>query len=102
MRRVQIDCRATIGADRQPAHANTRGARAVRNAWKGIRPHNRGVSLNPVDHPMGFGEGRSSLAATRVTPWGQKTKGAQRATTSDRRWGHEFISAAARSDPRLK
>jgi len=43
--------------------------------WRGLRPHNRGVSMNPVDHPMGGGEGRSSGGRHPCTPWGQKTKG---------------------------
>jgi large subunit ribosomal protein L2 len=56
-------------------HANIQWGKAGRMRWRGIRPHNRGVSMNPVDHPMGGGEGRSSGGRHPCTPWGQKTKG---------------------------
>jgi large subunit ribosomal protein L2 len=75
MRRVHIDCRATVGQIGNTEHANIQWGKAGRMRWKGIRPHNRGVSMNPVDHPMGGGEGRSSGGRHPCTPWGQKTKG---------------------------
>ncbi|MGE0396258.1 MAG: 50S ribosomal protein L2 [Kofleriaceae bacterium] len=75
MRRVHIDCRATVGTIGNSEHANIQWGKAGRMRWKGIRPHNRGVSMNPVDHPMGGGEGRSSGGRHPCTPWGQKTKG---------------------------
>jgi large subunit ribosomal protein L2 len=75
MRRVHIDCRATIGQIGNTEHANIQWGKAGRMRWRGIRPHNRGVSMNPVDHPMGGGEGRSSGGRHPCTPWGQKTKG---------------------------
>jgi len=75
MRRVHIECRATIGQIGNTEHANIQWGKAGRMRWKGIRPHNRGVSMNPVDHPMGGGEGRSSGGRHPCTPWGQKTKG---------------------------
>jgi large subunit ribosomal protein L2 len=75
MRRVHIDCRATVGSIGNSEHANIQWGKAGRMRWKGIRPHNRGVSMNPVDHPMGGGEGRSSGGRHPCTPWGQKTKG---------------------------
>jgi large subunit ribosomal protein L2 len=75
MRRVHIDCRATVGTIGNAEHANIQWGKAGRMRWKGIRPHNRGVSMNPVDHPMGGGEGRSSGGRHPCTPWGQKTKG---------------------------
>ena len=75
MRRVHIECRATIGQIGNSEHANIQWGKAGRMRWKGIRPHNRGVSMNPVDHPMGGGEGRSSGGRHPCTPWGQKTKG---------------------------
>jgi large subunit ribosomal protein L2 len=75
MRRVHIDCRATVGVIGNSEHANIMWGKAGRMRWKGIRPHNRGVSMNPVDHPMGGGEGRSSGGRHPCTPWGQKTKG---------------------------
>jgi large subunit ribosomal protein L2 len=75
MRRVHIDCRATVGAIGNSEHANIQWGKAGRRRWLGIRPHNRGVSMNPVDHPMGGGEGRSSGGRHPCTPWGIKTKG---------------------------
>jgi len=75
MRRVHIDCKATIGSIGNSEHANIQWGKAGRMRWKGVRPHNRGVSMNPVDHPMGGGEGRSSGGRHPCTPWGQKTKG---------------------------
>ena len=75
MRRVHIDCRATIGSIGNSEHANIQWGKAGRRRWLGIRPHNRGVSMNPVDHPMGGGEGRSSGGRHPCTPWGIKTKG---------------------------
>ena len=75
MRRVHIDCRATVGAIGNSEHGNIQWGKAGRKRWLGIRPHNRGVSMNPVDHPMGGGEGRSSGGRHPCTPWGVKTKG---------------------------
>jgi large subunit ribosomal protein L2 len=75
MRRVHIDCRATVGAIGNSEHGNIQWGKAGRMRWRGMRPHNRGVSMNPVDHPMGGGEGRSSGGRHPCTPWGQKTKG---------------------------
>ncbi|NVB83180.1 MAG: 50S ribosomal protein L2 [Kofleriaceae bacterium] len=75
MRRVHIDCRATVGQIGNSEHGNIQWGKAGRKRWLGIRPHNRGVSMNPVDHPMGGGEGRSSGGRHPCTPWGVKTKG---------------------------
>jgi large subunit ribosomal protein L2 len=75
MRRVHIDCRATIGSLSNAEHANVEWGKAGRMRWLGRRPHNRGVSMNPVDHPMGGGEGRSSGGRHPCTPWGMPTKG---------------------------
>jgi len=75
MRRVHIDCKATIGAIGNHEHANIQWGKAGRKRWLGQRPHNRGVAMNPVDHPMGGGEGRSSGGRHPCTPWGVKTKG---------------------------
>ncbi len=75
MRRVHIDCRATVGVIGNSEHANVQWGKAGRIRWLGFRPHNRGVSMNPVDHPMGGGEGRSSGGRHPCTPWGVKTKG---------------------------
>jgi large subunit ribosomal protein L2 len=75
IRRVHSACMATIGAVSNPDHQNVNWGKAGRMRWKGRRPHNRGVSMNPVDHPMGGGEGRSSGGRHPCTPWGQPTKG---------------------------
>jgi large subunit ribosomal protein L2 len=75
MRRVHIECRATIGVIGNSEHGNIMWGKAGRMRWRGMRPHNRGVSMNPVDHPMGGGEGRSSGGRHPCSPWGQKSKG---------------------------
>jgi large subunit ribosomal protein L2 len=71
-RRVLIDCMATIGQVGNTDHENVSIGKAGRNRWKGIRPTNRGVSMNPVDHPHG---GKTSGGRHPVTPWGQPTRG---------------------------
>ena len=68
-------CMATIGAVSNPDHINTNDGKAGRSIWKGKRPHVRGVAMNPVDHPHGGGEGRTSGGRHPVTPWGKPTKG---------------------------
>lgn len=68
-------CWATIGQVGNLDHENVVIGKAGRNRWLGWRPHNRGVSMNPVDHPMGGGEGKTSGGRHPVTPWGKKTKG---------------------------
>lgn len=75
MRRVHVDCRASIGTVGNSEHANIEWGKAGRRRWLGRRPHNRGVSMNPVDHPMGGGEGRSSGGRHPCSPWGMPTKG---------------------------
>lgn len=75
VRRVHMSCRATIGQVGNLDHANIQWGKAGRMRWKGQRPHNRGVTMNPVDHPMGGGEGRSSGGRHPCTPWGVPTKG---------------------------
>jgi large subunit ribosomal protein L2 len=74
-RLVHGRCMATIGAVSNPDHMNISIGKAGRVRWMGRRPHNRGVSMNPVDHPLGGGEGRSSGGRHPVTPWGFPTKG---------------------------
>ncbi len=74
-RRVLVTCMATIGQVGNPDHENVTIGKAGRNRWKGIRPANRGVSMNPVDHPHGGGEGKTSGGRHPVTPWGQPTRG---------------------------
>ncbi len=74
-RLVHGQCFATIGAVSNPDHMNTSIGKAGRSRWLGRRPHNRGVTMNPVDHPHGGGEGRTSGGRHPVTPWGKPTKG---------------------------
>ena len=74
-RRVHGTCLATVGAVSNQDHANTSIGKAGRNRWLGKKPVNRGVTMNPVDHPHGGGEGRTSGGRHPVTPWGKPTKG---------------------------
>ena len=75
MRRVPIDCRATIGEVGNSEHGLVKLGKAGAKRWRGIRPTVRGVVMNPVDHPHGGGEGRTSGGRHPVTPWGVPTKG---------------------------
>ncbi|MDN2567421.1 50S ribosomal protein L2 [Aquibium sp. A9E412] len=74
-RLVPGGCLASVGAVSNPDHSNINLGKAGRKRWLGKRPHNRGVSMNPVDHPHGGGEGRSSGGRHPVSPWGKPTKG---------------------------
>ncbi len=74
-RLVPQTCFATVGAVSNPDHANINIGKAGRNRWKGRMPSVRGVAMNPIDHPHGGGEGRSSGGRHPVTPWGKPTKG---------------------------
>jgi large subunit ribosomal protein L2 len=76
-RYVRGDCMATVGAVSNPDNSNQYLAKAGRNRWLGKRPLTRGVAKNPVDHPHGGGEGRTSGGRHPVTPWGKPTKGAK-------------------------
>ena len=75
VRMVRSECRATIGAVSNPDHQNIVIGKAGRNRWLGRRPSVRGVAMNPIDHPHGGGEGKSSGGRHPVTPWGKPTKG---------------------------
>src|SRR5690606_18152852 len=75
VRLVRAECYATIGAVSNPDHQNQNIGKAGRSRWKGRRPHVRGVAMNPVDHPHGGGEGRTSGGRHPVPPWGKPTKG---------------------------
>jgi large subunit ribosomal protein L2 len=75
IRIIPEDCKATIGQVGNLDHENIVWGKAGRMRWLGFRPHNRGVSMNPVDHPLGGGEGKSSGGRHPVTPWGKPTKG---------------------------
>ncbi len=71
MRRVPIDCRATVGVVGNAEHDQVKIGKAGRNRWKGVRPQTRGVAMNPVDHPHGGGEGKTSGGRHPVSPWGR-------------------------------
>lgn len=77
LRLVPSECMATLGAVSNPDHQNENLGKAGRNRWKGRRPSVRGVAMNPIDHPHGGGEGRTSGGRHPVTPWGKPTKGAK-------------------------
>lgn len=78
IRRVRSECMASIGAVSNPDHQNVNWGKAGRMRWKGRRPHNRGVTMNPVDHPHG---GRSNGGGHPRSPWGQQTKGMKTRST---------------------
>jgi len=75
VRKIRLECRATIGQVGNTDHENISVGKAGRSRWVGRRPHTRGVVMNPIDHPMGGGEGRSSGGRHPCTPWGIPTKG---------------------------
>jgi large subunit ribosomal protein L2 len=94
MRRVPIDCRGTIGEVGNAEHELIKIGKAGRNRWKGVKPQTRGVAMNPVDHPLGGGEGRTSGGRPAVSPWGKpegrtrdKTKQSQQLIVRRRRSG---------------
>ena len=94
MRRVLIDCRATVGEVGNSEHELIKVGKAGRNRWKGVRPQTRGVAMNPVDHPLGGGEGKTSGGRHPVSPWGKpegrtrdKTKPSQQLIVRRRRTG---------------
>lgn len=84
-------CYATVGAVSNPDHMNTSIGKAGRSRWLGRRPHNRGVTMNPIDHPHGGGEGRTSGGRNPVTPWGIPTKGKK--TRSNKRTDKFIITS---------
>jgi large subunit ribosomal protein L2 len=75
IRRIHLDCRATIGEVSNPDHKNISVGKAGRTRWKGRRPHVRGTAMNPIDHPHGGGEGKAKGGRNPVSPTGQPTKG---------------------------
>jgi large subunit ribosomal protein L2 len=75
VRLIHLNCRATVGQVSNVLHARVSLGKAGRTRWLGRRPHNRGVTMNPVDHPMGGGEGRTSGGRHPCSPWGQLSKG---------------------------
>ena len=89
IRVVRSECMASIGAVSNPDHQNENSGKAGRSRWQGRRPHNRGVTMNPVDHPHGGGEGRTSGGRHPVTPWGKPTKG--RRTRTNKRTDNMIV-----------
>jgi len=89
MRMVLINCKATIGQVGNEDQENITIGKAGRNRWKGIRPANRGVVMNPCDHPHGGGEGRSPVGRNPVTPWGKPALGAK--TRKKKKWTNKLI-----------
>ena len=88
-------CMATVGAVSNPDHMNISIGKAGRKRWMGRMPHNRGVSMNPIDHPHGGGEGRTSGGRHPVTPWGKPTKGKK--TRNNKRRRNSSWRAATRA-----
>jgi large subunit ribosomal protein L2 len=86
IRKINMECFATIGTVGNIDHENVSIGKAGRSRWKGQRPHVRGVAMNPVDHPLGGGEGKTSGGRHPVTPWGMPTKGykTRNSKTTDR------------------
>ena len=89
IRKVNINCMATVGQVGNLEHSSTVDGKAGRRRWRGIRPTVRGVAMNPVDHPMGGGEGRSSGGGHPVSPWGKLSKGGK--TRNRRKPSSKFI-----------
>ena len=83
IRIIHLECRATIGTVGNQEISNVKEGKAGKKRWAGRRPHNRGVVMNPVDHPHGGGEGKTSGGRHPVSPWGQPTKGVR--TRSNKR-----------------
>lgn len=75
IRKVHLDCKATVGVVSNDEHSLRQYGKAGVKRWLGIRPTVRGVAMNPVDHPHGGGEGKTAAGMDPVSPWGQKTKG---------------------------
>jgi large subunit ribosomal protein L2 len=89
VRRVRLECKATIGAVSNPDHMNQVLGKAGRNVWRNRRPAVRGTAMNPIDHPHGGGEGRTKGGRHPVTPWGKPTKGAK--TRKNKRTGKNIV-----------
>ena len=88
---VRGECMATLGAVSNPDQMNTNLGKAGRNRWLGKRPSVRGVAMNPIDHPHGGGEGRTSGGRHPVSPWGVPTKGKK--TRSNKRTDKFIVSS---------
>jgi len=83
MRRVPVECRGTVGEVGNSEHELIKIGKAGRNRWKGVRPQTRGVAMNPVDHPLGGGEGKSSGGRHPVSPWGKPEGRTRKVKSSD-------------------
>ena len=94
LRRVMESCRATVGQVGNIDHENRSLGKAGRSRWLGRLPHNRGVTMNPVDHPLGGGEGKTSGGRHPVTPWGKPTRGAK--TRNNKRTDRYIVARAAK------
>jgi len=94
VRRVQVECMATVGQVGNVDHENESHGKAGKTRWLGKRPHNRGVTMNPVDHPHGGGEGKTSGGRHPVTPWGQPTRGYK--TRNNKRTDKFIVSRKAK------
>ncbi len=94
VRKVQVECMATIGQVGNLDHENESHGKAGKTRWLGRTPHNRGVSMNPVDHPHGGGEGKTSGGRHPVTPWGQPTRGYK--TRNNKRTDKFIVSRKAK------
>jgi large subunit ribosomal protein L2 len=90
VRKVHVDCRATIGEVGNEEHSLRQIGKAGAQRWRGIRPTVRGVAMNPIDHPHGGGEGRTGEARAPVSPWGTPTKGYR--TRRNKRTGGMIVS----------
>jgi large subunit ribosomal protein L2 len=89
VRTLRLECIATYGVLSNAEQENLSLGKAGRSRWKGIRPHVRGVAMNPVDHPMGGGEGKTSGGGHPVSPWGQRAKGLK--TRKHKKESNKFI-----------
>ncbi|MBN1945009.1 MAG: 50S ribosomal protein L2 [Bradymonadales bacterium] len=94
IRKVRVECRATVGHVGKTEHSNVSSGKAGRTRWQGRRPKVRGVAMNPIDHPLGGGEGRSSGGRHPCTPWGVHTKGKR--TRSNHRSDKYIVSRRKR------
>ena len=94
VRRVRVECMATVGQVGNVEHENVSLGKAGRKRWMGKMPHNRGVSMNHVDHPHGGGEGKTSGGRHPVTPWGQPTRGFK--TRNNKRTDRFIVSRKAK------
>jgi len=90
IRKIINNARATIGTVSNTNHQNIKIGKAGRNRWRGKRPQTRGVAMNPVDHPHGGGEGKTSGGRSPVSPWGQSAKGLK--TRNNKRTNKFIIS----------